>query len=71
MLPQVAIQLERKKKHETHHFLDPQQPKSAWEYYLDMTRIEDTEREREVTEQVDTQLVFVRDPRNIEIRCSY
>jgi hypothetical protein len=32
-----------------------------------MTRIDDAEREREVTEQVDTQLVFVRDPRMIII----
>jgi hypothetical protein len=41
--------------------LDPRQPKSAWEYYLDMTRVDDIEREREIMEQVDTQLVFVRD----------
>ena len=33
-----------------------------------MTSVDDAEREREVTEQVDTQLVFVRDPRMINMK---
>jgi hypothetical protein len=33
---------------------------------MDITRIDDAEREREVTEQVDTQLIFVSHPRSIK-----
>ena len=35
-------------------------PKSAWEYYIEKTEIEDSGREREWQELLDVVLVFVR-----------
>jgi len=34
--------------------------KSAWDWYLEATAITDSEREREVVENSDTILIFVR-----------
>jgi len=48
-------------------FPDPSDlPRSAWEYYLEVTGIEDSEREREWQELLDVILVFVR-PRQREL----
>jgi len=46
-------------------------PKSAWEYYLEVSGIEDSEREREWQELLEVILVFVRqrqrDPYSVQL----
>ena len=47
-------------------FPDPgNQPKSAWEHYLEIMDIIDDDREREWQDLLDVILVFVRPPRTI------